>query len=61
MITNLGIFALTVSSAIVVCVVPVLYLIKTCAKRVIVVPQTQNINSNDTNDHNDEHVDSSNT
>lgn len=43
MLSDIGIVAVTIASTIVVCIVPVLYCVQRCSKRVIIMPQTQHV------------------
>ena len=64
MLSDIGIGLITIASTVIVCVVPVLYCIQRCSKRVIIMPaQTQHltttIKSAHTEDDND--VEANNT
>ena len=43
MLSNLGIALVTLSSTIVVCIVPFLYCIQRCSKRIIIIPDTRKV------------------
>ena len=40
MLSDIGIVSVTIASLVIVCVVPVLYCIQKCSKRVIIMPHT---------------------
>lgn len=54
MLSDIGIVVVTIASTMVVCIVPVLYCIQRCSKRVIIVPQTQNVRIHVKNEHKEE-------
>ena len=43
MLSDLGVALVTISGTLIVCIVPVLYCIQRCSKRIVLIPDTRKV------------------